>query len=226
MGGTTPQRRSEIIFSIIAMVLGATIFGFIVGNVSAMVGKIDVGAARLREQMTMIKDYMREQELPREMRMEVETFFEYYFSRKLKEVSRMINSGKPVINMGIGSPDIEPNPSVVKALSSAMSHPRAHMYQSYQGLPELRKTISSFYKKYYDVKLNPDSEVLPLMGSKEGIMHLSMAFLNSGDEVLIPNPGYPTYSSVAGLMEAKTIFYDLNPSKNWQPDFEFLDNLF
>ena len=150
---------------------------------------------------------------------------EYYFSRKLKEVSRMMNSGKPIINMGIGSPDIEPNPSVVKALSSAMSHPRAHMYQSYQGLPELRKTISSFYKKYYDVNLNPDSEVLPLMGSKEGIMHLSMAFLNSGDEVLIPNPGYPTYSSVAGLMEAKTIFYDLNPSKNWQPDFEFLDHL-
>ena len=150
---------------------------------------------------------------------------EYYFSRKLKEVSRMMNSGKPVINMGIGSPDIEPNPSVVKALSSAMSHPRAHMYQSYQGLPELRKTISSFYKKHYDVNLNPESEVLPLMGSKEGIMHLSMAFLNSGDEVLIPNPGYPTYSSVAGLMEAKTIFYDLNPSKNWQPDFEFLDHL-
>ena len=150
---------------------------------------------------------------------------EYYFSRKLKEVSRMMNSGKPVINMGIGSPDIEPNPSVVKALSSAMSHPRAHMYQSYQGLPELRKTISSFYKKHYDVNLNPDSEVLPLMGSKEGIMHLSMAFLNSGDEVLIPNPGYPTYSSVARLMEAKTIFYDLNPSKNWQPDFEFLDHL-
>ena len=150
---------------------------------------------------------------------------DYYFSRKLKEVSRMMNSGKPVINMGIGSPDIEPNPSVVKALSSAMSHPRAHMYQSYQGLPELRKTISSFYKKHYDVNLNPESEVLPLMGSKEGIMHLSMAFLNSGDEVLIPNPGYPTYSSVAGLMEAKTIFYDLNPSKNWQPDFEFLDHL-
>jgi len=127
--------------------------------------------------------------------------------------------------MGIGSPDIEPDPNVVKALSSAMSHPRAHMYQSYQGLPELRKTISSFYKKHYDVNLNPESEVLPLMGSKEGIMHLSMAFLNSGDEVLIPNPGYPTYSSVAGLMEAKTIFYDLNPSKNWQPDFEFLDHL-
>ena len=150
---------------------------------------------------------------------------EYYFSRKLREVSRMINSGKPVINMGIGSPDIEPNPKVVKALSDAMIHPKAHMYQSYQGLPELRKTISNFYEKYYGVKLNPDSEVLPLMGSKEGIMHLSMAFLNPGDEVLIPNPGYPTYSSIAGLMEAKTIFYHLKPSKNWQPDFEFLDHL-
>ena len=150
---------------------------------------------------------------------------EYYFSRKLREVSRMINSGKPVINMGIGSPDIEPNPKVVKALTDAMSHPKAHMYQSYQGLPELRKTISDFYEKYYGVNLNPDSEVLPLMGSKEGIMHLSMAFLNPGDEVLIPNPGYPTYSSIAGLMEAKTIFYHLKSSKNWQPDFEFLDHL-
>ena len=150
---------------------------------------------------------------------------EYYFSRKLREVSRMINSGKPVINMGIGSPDIEPNPKVVKALTDAMSHPKAHMYQSYQGLPELRKTISDFYEKYYGVNLNPDSEVLPLMGSKEGIMHLSMAFLNPGDEVLIPNPGYPTYSSIAGLMGAKTIFYHLKSSKNWQPDFEFLEHL-
>ena len=137
----------------------------------------------------------------------------------------MINSGKPIINMGIGSPDIEPHPKIVKALSDAMNHQKAHMYQSYQGLPELRKTISDFYKKYYYVNLNPDSEVLPLMGSKEGIMHLSMAFLNPGDQVLIPNPGYPIYSSVAGLLEAKTIFYDLKSSKNWQPDFEFLDHL-
>jgi len=148
---------------------------------------------------------------------------EYYFSQKLREVAAMVQSGKPVINMGIGSPDLDPHPAVIKALSEAMSHPKAHMYQSYQGLPELRHAIASFYETYYQVGLDSTSQVLPLMGSKEGIMHLSMALLNPGDEVLIPNPGYPTYTSVTHLMEAKPVFYDLKETNNWQPDFDVLE---
>lgn len=121
---------------------------------------------------------------------------EYYFSRKLRDVAQRIAAGQPIVNMGIGSPDLPAHPSVISALEQSLSHPKAHMYQSYQGLEELREGISDFYQKHYEVKLKPASEVLPLMGSKEGIMHLSMAFLNAGDQVLIPNPGYPTYASV------------------------------
>ncbi len=150
---------------------------------------------------------------------------EYYFSRKLREVASMIKEGKPIINMGIGSPDLEPHPDVVQALQNAMQHPRAHMYQSYQGLPELRQSITDFYQTHYDVTLNPTTEVLPLMGSKEGVMHLSMAYLNPGDQVLIPNPGYPTYNSVTRLMEAEVVLYDLKESNDWQPDFNALDLL-
>ena len=150
---------------------------------------------------------------------------EYYFSRKLREVAAMIKEGKPVINMGIGSPDLEPHPEVVRALNEAMQHPKANMYQSYQGLPELRKAISDFYKTHYEVTLDPNSEILPLMGSKEGIMHLSMAYLNPGDQVLIPNPGYPTYASVTRLMEAEAVVYDLKATHGWQPDFEALEAL-
>ncbi len=150
---------------------------------------------------------------------------EYYFSRKLREVAELIKCGKPIINMGIGSPDLEPHPMVLKALTEAMNHPRAHMYQSYQGLPELREAIVGFYEKFYEVTLDPNSEVLPLMGSKEGIMHLSMAYLNPGDQVLIPNPGYPTYASVTSLMEAETVLYDLKPENGWQPDFNTLEGL-
>jgi aspartate/methionine/tyrosine aminotransferase len=150
---------------------------------------------------------------------------EYYFSRKLREVAAMIKEGKPVINMGIGSPDLEPHPEVVRALNEAMQHPKANMYQSYQGLPELRKAISDFYKTHYEVTLDPNSEILPLMGSKEGIMHLSMVYLNPGDQVLIPNPGYPTYASVTRLMEAEAVVYDLKATHGWQPDFEALEAL-
>ena len=150
---------------------------------------------------------------------------EYYFSRKLREVTQLIKSGNPVINMGIGSPDLNPHPDVIKALTEAMNHPSAHMYQSYQGLPELRDAIVDFYKKFYKVTLDPNTEVLPLMGSKEGIMHLSMAYLNPGDQVLIPNPGYPTYASVTSLMQAETLLYDLKSENNWQPDFESLESL-
>ena len=134
---------------------------------------------------------------------------EYYFSKKLREVAAMVNDGKAVINMGIGSPDLPPHPSVVQGLQESLSDSKAHMYQSYQGLPELRTSIANFYQKQYGVALNPTAEVLPLIGSKEGIMHISMAFLDKGDKVLIPNPGYPTYRSVTQLVEAEPVFYDL-----------------
>ncbi len=150
---------------------------------------------------------------------------EYYFSKKLREVAQLQQQGKPILNMGIESPDLPPHPAVVQALDQGMSHPRAHMYQSYQGLPELRQGIAEFYQRSYGVSLHYENEVLPLMGSKEGIMHISMAFLNPRDEVLIPNPGYPTYSSVSQLVQAKPIFYALKNENNWQPDFEALEAL-
>ena len=143
---------------------------------------------------------------------------EYYFSKKLREVAKLIQSGKPIINMGIGSPDLFPSKSVIDTLKNSLKDQGAHKYQSYQGLLELRKAISEFYLKFFDVQSNPVNEVLPLMGSKEGIMHISLAFLNPGDEVLIPNPGYPTYSSVTKLVEATPIFYDLSKENNWFPD--------
>jgi len=148
---------------------------------------------------------------------------EYYFSRKLREVRQMISEGKPVINMGIGSPDLAPDASVIDAMNKAMFDDKAHEYQSYQGLPELRKGMADFYQKHFKVSLDFNTEILPLMGSKEGIMHISLAFLNEGDEVLIPNPGYPTYASVTELVQAKAVLYDLNESTNWQPDFEKLE---
>jgi len=155
----------------------------------------------------------------------LESVKEYYFSKKLREVNGLIQAGKPVLNMGIGSPDLPPHPSVVEALQAAMDHPKANMYQSYQGLPELREAISHFYDRNYKVLLDPAAEILPLMGSKEGIMHISMAFLNKGDQVLIPNPGYPTYSAVTQLFEATPVFYDLSAQHHWQPDFEKLATL-
>ncbi|MEL0301106.1 MAG: aminotransferase class I/II-fold pyridoxal phosphate-dependent enzyme [Flavobacteriaceae bacterium] len=155
----------------------------------------------------------------------LESVKEYYFSMKLREVAGLIQAGKPVLNMGIGSPDLPPHPSVVEALQGAMAHPRANMYQSYQGLPELREAIALFYNRHYSVSLDPSSEILPLMGSKEGIMHISMAFLNKGDQVLIPNPGYPTYSAVTQLVEATPVFYNLSKTNNWQPDLKALEGL-
>ncbi|WP_339833507.1 aminotransferase class I/II-fold pyridoxal phosphate-dependent enzyme [uncultured Flavobacterium sp.] len=151
------------------------------------------------------------------------TIQEYYFSKKLKEVRQLITDGKPIINMGIGSPDLLPSPLVIEALQKAMHDEKAHEYQSYQGLPELRKEMANFYQSYFNVGLDFNSEILPLMGSKEGIMHISMAFLNEGDEVLIPNPGYPTYAAVTELVQAKAVCYDLTDETNWQPDFEKLE---
>ena len=148
---------------------------------------------------------------------------EYYFSKKLREVSKMVQNGEPIINMGVGSPDLFPSRNVINEIKSSLTNPSAHKYQSYQGLPELREAISQFYKKYFYINLNPLNEVLPLMGSKEGIMHISLAFLNAGDEVLIPNPGYPTYSSVTKLVEASPVFYDLNSENNWFPNLSDIE---
>jgi aspartate/methionine/tyrosine aminotransferase len=149
---------------------------------------------------------------------------EYYFSKKLREVSNMIQSGDSVINMAIGSPDLFPSIRVIDEIKNSLSDSFAHKYQSYQGLPELRDAIAKFYNKFFGVELNPLNEVLPLMGSKEGIMHISLAFLNPGDEVLIPNPGYPTYLSVTKLVEASPVFYNLSEENSWFPNLSELEN--
>jgi len=150
---------------------------------------------------------------------------EYYFSRKLREVRQLTAEGKLVINMGIGSPDLAPDIKVIEAMQKAMFDDKAHEYQSYQGLPELRKAMADFYRNHFNVDLDFNTEILPLMGSKEGIMHISLAFLNQGDEVLIPNPGYPTYASVTELVQAKAVYYDLTATSNWQPNFDALEKL-
>jgi LL-diaminopimelate aminotransferase len=154
----------------------------------------------------------------------LDTVQEYYFSKKLREVRSLAAAGKPIINMGIGSPDLQPPLKVIQAIQGCLSDANAHKYQSYQGLPELRNAIASFYKNKFSVEANPENEVLPLMGSKEGIMHISMAFLNEGDQVLIPNPGYPTYTAVTKLVGAEPFFYNLSDANNWQPNFEALEN--
>lgn len=151
------------------------------------------------------------------------TVEEYYFSRKLKEVNQLLAQGKPIINMGIGSPDMAPAQEVLDALTASLTHAKAHQYQSYQGLPELRQAIAAFYLKHFKVVADSTSEILPLMGSKEGIMHISMAFLNEGDEVLIPNPGYPTYTSVTNLVGATPRFYNLTEENNWLPNITELE---
>ncbi|MGQ1891183.1 pyridoxal phosphate-dependent aminotransferase [Thermophagus sp. OGC60D27] len=148
---------------------------------------------------------------------------EYYFSLKLKEIARMVEEGKKVINLGIGNPDQPPAPEVLETLHASASRPDTHGYQSYIGIPELRKSFSAWYQRYYGVTLDPESEILPLMGSKEGIMHISMAFLNPGDEVLVPNPGYPTYAAVTEIVEAKARIYDLQEGNGWQPDLNGLE---
>ena len=153
----------------------------------------------------------------------LDTVQEYYFSKKLREVRGLAAAGKPIINMGIGSPDLQPPVEVLAAIKSSLNDPSAHKYQSYQGLPELRSAISKFYKNKFSVDINSEDEVLPLMGSKEGIMHISMAFLNEGDKVLIPNPGYPTYTSVTKLVGAEPLFYNLSDANNWQPNYKELE---
>ena len=150
---------------------------------------------------------------------------EYYFSRKLKEVAEMNAAGKNVINLGIGSPDLPPSEQTIETLCEHARKPNEHGYQPYVGIPELRKGFADWYKKWYDVDLDPKTEIQPLIGSKEGILHISLAFLNPGDGVLVPNPGYPTYSSVSKLVEANLIPYELKEELGWQPDFEELEKM-
>lgn len=153
----------------------------------------------------------------------LKTVEEYYFSKKLREVRGLMAKGKPIINMGIGSPDLPPSQEVISAIKNAVTDANANQYQSYQGLPDFREAISDFYEDKYEVSLNPFNEILPLIGSKEGIMHISMAFLNEGDVVLIPNPGYPTYTSVTKLVGATPLYYDLYDDNSWFPDIEALE---
>ena len=149
---------------------------------------------------------------------------EYYFSRKLKEVAQMnADGGISVISLGIGGPDFMPSQETIFALMQDVMKPDAHSYQSYVGLPALRKAWSDFYQRWYEVDIDPKCEMLPLIGSKEGIMHVSMAFLNPGDKVLVPDPGYPTYTSVSKLVGAEIIKYDLKYENDWEPDFAALE---
>lgn len=148
---------------------------------------------------------------------------EYYFSQKLREIDELNKSGKNIINLGIGSPDLPPHPEVVRALQEEAAKPNVHAYQSYKGSSVLRKAMSDWYKTWYNVDLNPDTEVLPLIGSKEGIMHICMTYLDKGDEVLVPNPGYPTYTSAVKLAAGKCVEYKLREKNNYEPDFEKLE---
>ena len=150
---------------------------------------------------------------------------EYYFSKKLKEVAEMNAAGKNVINLGVGSPDLPPSEQTIETLCEHARKANEHGYQPYVGIPELRKGFADWYKTWYNVDLDPKTEIQPLIGSKEGILHISLAFLNPGDGVLVPNPGYPTYSSVSKLVEANLIPYKLKEELGWQPDFEELEKM-
>ena len=150
---------------------------------------------------------------------------EYYFSQKLREIDELNKAGKNVINLGIGSPDLPPHPEVIKTLHEEALKANQHAYQSYKGSPILRNAISKWYKKWYNVELNPDTEILPLIGSKEGIMHICMTYLEEGAAVLVPNPGYPTYSAALKISGATPLFYDLKKENNYYPDFDQLETL-
>jgi len=147
---------------------------------------------------------------------------EYYFSQKLREIDMLNKEGKDIINLGIGSPDLPPHPDVIRVLQETAAQPNVHAYQSYKGSPVLRKAVSNWYKKWYSVELDPETEILPLIGSKEGIMHICMTYLDEGDQALIPNPGYPTYSSAVKLAGGTPVTYHLSAEHNWQPDLKAL----
>ena len=150
---------------------------------------------------------------------------EYYFSRKLKEVAAMNAAGKGVISLGIGSPDMPPSEETVETLCIEANNPNGHGYQPYVGIPELREAFSRFYKRWYGVELDAKSEIQPLIGSKEGILHVTLAFVNPGEQVLVPNPGYPTYTSLSRLLGAEVVNYDLKEENGWMPDFEALERM-
>ncbi|MFT3945640.1 MAG: aminotransferase class I/II-fold pyridoxal phosphate-dependent enzyme [Agriterribacter sp.] len=147
---------------------------------------------------------------------------EYYFSQKLREIDELNKQGKQIINLGIGSPDQPPHPDVIKVLQEESAKPNVHAYQNYKGSPILRKAIADWYEKWYHVSLNPETEILPLIGSKEGIMHICMTYINEGDNVYVPNPGYPTYRSAAKLSGGNIVEYALEGKNNWKPDFKSL----
>ena len=148
---------------------------------------------------------------------------EYYFSRKLKEVAQMNAEGKDIISLAIGSPDMPPSPATIERLCQEARRPEAHGYQPTAGIPELKEAMAGFYKRWYGVDLDPKTEIQPLIGSKEGILHVTLAFANVGDAVLVPNPGYPTYTSLSRLLGCRIVNYDLLPENNWQPDFDALE---
>lgn len=150
---------------------------------------------------------------------------EYYFSRKLKEVAALNAQGMDIISLAIGSPDMPPSPQTIDKLCEVAKQPDAHGYQPTMGTPELRQAMAGFYNRWYGVQLNPQTEVLPLIGSKEGILHVTLAFVNPGDEVLVPNPGYPTYTSLSKLLGAKVVNYNLVEANGWQPDFDELEQM-
>lgn len=148
---------------------------------------------------------------------------EYYFSKKLKEIAAMNTAGKKVINLGIGSPDLPPSQRTIDVLCHHANSPYEHGYQPYMGIPELRRAFAEWYRQWYGVTIDPDTEIQPLIGSKEGILHISLAFLNPGDSVLVPNPGYPTYTSVSKLVQANILTYNLKEENDWMPDFDELE---
>ena len=149
---------------------------------------------------------------------------EYYFSQKLREIESLNKAGKNVINLGIGSPDLPPHPDVIKVLQEESAKPNVHGYQGYKGIAGLRNAFAQWYQTWYGVSLDPDTEILPLIGSKEGIMHICMTYLNAGDQVLVPNPGYPTYRSAVTLAGGTCLEYDLTEENSWFPDFDQLDH--
>lgn len=155
----------------------------------------------------------------------LESVQEYYFSRKLKEVAQMNAQGLNVISLGIGSPDMPPSAETLNVLCEESKKDNVHGYQPYVGIPEMREGMAYFYKRWYGVDLDPKTEIQPLIGSKEGILHVTLAFVNPGDKVLVPNPGYPTYTSLSKLLGAEIINYDLLEANNWQPDFEALEQM-
>lgn len=155
----------------------------------------------------------------------VESVQEYYFSKKLREVARLNAEGRDIVSLGIGGPDRAPAAEVIETLCTEASDPSNHSYQPYVGIPQLRQAFARWYKRFYSVDLDPDTEIQPLIGSKEGILHVSLAFLNPGDGVLVPDPGYPTYSSVSRLAEAEIFTYDLREENGWMPDFEQLERM-